>query len=66
LRARPIQSMRALIASGASFAPVFQKAGFVPRGAAARVVAFAGSKGFAHSALHHNPRWNFQHCDVMA
>ncbi len=66
LRPRPIQSVRALIAGGASFASVFEKAGFVPRGAAARVVAFAGGDGVAQSPLQPNPTWNFQFGDVMA
>jgi len=66
LRPRPVQTVRALLAGNASFVPTFRNAGFVRRGAAARVVAFAGSDGAASAVFGHQPSWNFQHCDVTA
>jgi hypothetical protein len=66
LRPRPVQTVRALLAGNASFVPTFRNAGFVRRGAAARVVAFAGSDGAADAVFGHQPSWNFQHCDVTA
>ena len=66
LQERPVQTLRAMLAGDGSYSSVFRRAGFSLRGAAAHVVAFAGSEGAVHDALERPLQWQFQHSDVMA
>jgi|NGEPerStandDraft_6_1074524.scaffolds.fasta_scaffold72157_2 hypothetical protein len=66
LQGLPVQTLRALVAGDGSYPAILRQVGFSFRGAAVRVVAFAGAEGPVLDTLQHKAGWQFLHSDIMA
>lgn len=61
-----VEAITALLSEGHPFVEGFQRAGFLAREEAERVVAYAAPGSDARKFLEGNPRWLFQFADVTA